>query len=374
MSLKKLIISVILCLAGSGARAEFSPYAFLLIGAEHGRSFNHQGTVLGTDGKLQSSLLIEDFGSFIGVRGSETIDENIKMIWQVEQYITADHSGLANDAAGNPTKNTLANKDSYMGLLGNFGSVRMGRLSTIPKNDMEVVDPWDYDGKGVTGLAMFTRLDGRMSNAVRYESPGYFGTKLAVIYSPDEAKDAQGRAKDTLNAALIYKDATYYVGYSYYKKTNTNGSDDDTWHRAEVSYDHQSWALALGYQDVIGQTTPGASPTNTGMYNAAVYKAQTGLDPAGKIRGQEYSATLNYIFQEKMIYRLSYAVGSDLKINDVTMNDTGYTQGVLGVIYRASDKAKMSMNYGVVDWKASYNGTTDKIKEDDVSFVMTLEI
>lgn len=346
------------------AHAEFTLYGSILIGLEHGRSFN-QGTVLTADNQLQNATLIEDYGSFIGFRGHEELEGQLHVDWQIEQYLTMENSGLVTD------KNTLANKDSFLGIGGAFGTLRLGRLSTLPKSDMEYVDPWEYDGKSVNGLAMFARLDNRLNNAMKYETPGYFGTKFIIIYSPDETKDAQGKAKDALNGALLYKDDTYFVGYSYYIKNNTNnGKDSDVWHRAEIAVDKKIWMLSLGYQNVKGYTQSMA-------YNPAAYKAQTGVDLStntDKIEGTEYSVTLNYTFQEKLTYRLSYAQGEDLKFQDNKVNDSGYAHMVFGVNYRTSAKSKVFINYGDVQWKGTYNGTQDKITENNVAAGMTLEI
>lgn len=362
--MKKLIISTTLCLLSLNAKAEFTPYASILVGIEHGKSFN-QGTDLLASGQLQSATLIEDYGSYIGFRGHEAVNDQLHFDWQIEQYITADNSGVV------PDKNTLANKDSFLGIQGNFGTLRIGRISLLPKSDMEYVDPWEYDGKSVNGLSEFARLDNRLNNAVKYETPGYFGTKLIMLYSPDEKKSASGKGQDTMNAALLYKDATYFVGYSYYIKNNTNsGQDADIWHRAEIAFDQQIWMFALGYQTVKGYASVLA-------YNASAYKAQTGVDlTAGgnEIQGTEYSATLNYTFQEKLTYRLSYATGSDMKINGTEVADSGYTHMVFGVNYRTSDKSKIFFDYGQTQWKGTYSGTDDKIREDSAALGMALDI
>lgn len=351
------------------AHAEFTPYASIIIGAEHGKSFN-QGTTLTTEDQLQSAHLIEDYGSFIGFRGNEKLDnDSLHMIWQIEQYVTMDNSGLVTD------KNTLGNKDSFLGVLGDFGSVRLGRLSTLPKNDMEYVDPWEYDGKSVNGLSEFSRLDNRLNNAIKYETPGYFGTKLVAMYAPDEVKTADGKSQDVVNAALMYKDATYFVGYSYYMKNNTNGGkDSDVWHRAEVSIDKQIFMLALGYQSVKGYT--GSTSANF-AYNPSAFKAQTGTDlSAGtyKVEGTEWSATLNYTFQEKLNYRISYAQGGDMKVDDAKIDDSGYSHFVVGVNYRPSEKSKVFLDYGQTNWKGKYLGTDQKIVENTASLGMSLDI
>lgn len=336
-----------------------------MVGVQNGQSFN-QGTDFGGEGQLQNATLIEDFGSFVGVRGAQNVDPNLEFLWQIEQYITLDHSQVVAD------KNTWANKDSFLGLKGDFGILRIGRISVAPKSDMAVVDPWTHDSKGVNGLSIFTRLDdGRLNNALKYESPEFLGMKVMALYSPDEKKEVsnQGKLKDKVNAALLYKDDSIFAGYSYYIQNNTHaGGGANIWERVEVAADSKIWMLVLGYQKVKGYTSNWA-------YNPSSYLVQTGTTlNTEKIEAQEWAVTLNYTFQEKLTYRVSYAMGSDLKVNDVKTQNSGYNQVVLGAIYFIAEKAKTFLNYGQVNWKGNYIGTQDQIQENSLVWGLGLEI
>lgn len=107
--------------------------------------------------------------SRIGFKGSEDLGNGLKAIWQVEQGLSFDD---------NSTGNRFATRDSFIGVEGGFGKVRVGRLSTYQNSDMEQVDPWMYgSAKGsVNGLGIFTRTDGRVNNAIRYDSPNFGGS------------------------------------------------------------------------------------------------------------------------------------------------------------------------------------------------------
>jgi predicted porin len=217
---------------------------------------------------------------------------------------------------------------------------------------------------------MFARLDNRLNNTLKYESPGYFGAKLIMLYSPDEVKDVNGKAKDVFNAALLYKDATYFAAYSYYIKNNVhNGEDPDVWNRIEAGVDQQIWMLSLGFQKVNGYSRSLA-------YNPSAYEAQKSvlLTGAESIQGTEYSATLNYTFQEKLTYRLSYAQGIDMEINGVGVDDTGYKHMVFGANYRLSSKSKAFIDYGQVNWNGNYFGTGTRITENNLALGLTLDI
>ena len=81
---------------------------------------------------------------------------DLKAIWQVEQKtaITGGSQGFAT-------------RDSFIGLQGNFGKIRAGKLSNM-LNEMDTIDPWMYK-TNAAGLGIFTRT-GNRNAAVRYDS------------------------------------------------------------------------------------------------------------------------------------------------------------------------------------------------------------
>ncbi len=69
------------------------------------------------NGKGQSATDISDNNSRIWIMGSEKLDKDLKLIYGVNSFVAFDYNGWSTD-------------DSYIGLRGDFGTVRAGWLST----------------------------------------------------------------------------------------------------------------------------------------------------------------------------------------------------------------------------------------------------
>jgi major outer membrane protein P.IB len=112
---------------------------------------------------------IADFGSRIGFKGHEHLGNNLNAIWQVENSVNVAGGG---DWAG---------RESFIGLEGNFGKIRAGKLETQLKS-MDSLDPWEYSNNAL-GLGMFQRTGERIVS-VKYDSPVWAGFSGNVQFTP----------------------------------------------------------------------------------------------------------------------------------------------------------------------------------------------
>ena len=79
---------------------------------------------------LSRRNVVQDPGSFVGVRGTEDLGGGLKAFFQVESAATLDTGG-----------GTWGSRNSAVGLQGNFGSVMLGRWDTPMRVTMLQVDP-----------------------------------------------------------------------------------------------------------------------------------------------------------------------------------------------------------------------------------------
>src|SRR5438874_6311757 len=75
---------------------------------------------------------VDTQNSYIGFRGERTISAPLKFIWQIEQAVNFD----TGDA-------TWSNRNSFLGVRTNFGTVKLGNMDTIYK---EYGDPFQMFG------------------------------------------------------------------------------------------------------------------------------------------------------------------------------------------------------------------------------------
>lgn len=337
--MKKLLAIAIAALPAS-ALADVTLYG--QVGAEVGYH-KPGGFAADPNGKAKGGVTIDQTDSSrIGFKGSEDLGNGLKAIWQIEQGLKFDEGG--NAASGN----RFATRDSFVGLSGDWGKVRLGRLSTYQNSDMATFDAWMY-AEGVNGLGIMTRNDGRLDNAVRYDSPDLSGFNFSVVYGVDEERAYVGTNRtnaQTVNLGLGYANDGIFAAYSYLAKYDTNGDGGkDQSHRVEVGYDANDVFVAVGYQHVRG-------------YGDMVAYDGSVIGGADRVTAKEAALTVATTVGA-FTPRFSYAQGWDLKAGNNDLNETGYKQFVIGADYEMSKRTSAYASFGQVKW----DGDSDNNKE-----------
>ena len=132
--------------------------------------------------------------------------------------------------------------------------MRLGKLSTYLNSDMEKFDAWIY-GAGVNGATWTTAntLDGRLNNAIRYDSPnlnGFSSPLPTALTKPAPPSNNGNRSnKAVWNLGAGYENAGYYVdaGYVVYQDTDATGGKDGNYWRLEGGYNANNLLVALAY-------------------------------------------------------------------------------------------------------------------------------
>ncbi|MBX9265958.1 porin [Chromobacterium violaceum] len=357
--MNKKLIALALAALPAAAMADVTIYGQIRGGYEYNKTYS---STLSKDanGKPQGSSEINDWTSRLGFKGSESLGNGLKAIWQVESAISVDGTNSTG----------FGTRDTFIGLAGDgWGQVRLGRLSNYPNMDMEQVDPGYYSTQSVGGLGMFTRLDTRVNNSIRYDSPNWYGFSYMALWGFDETRatgvNGSRVNQQFVNIGLSYENAGYFGKYSYASwgdASNVAGSNKD-WHRLEAGYNANNIYLAFGYQQVQGYGF--GSYYNSALGTAANNAVVAGLVAAGvspnaaaaqlavntsKLKTKELALTGGYTFGAFTPY-LSYAKGYNATLNGTTINDTGYDQFVLGLDYALSKRTDVYTSYGHVKWK-----------------------
>ncbi|KUM00023.1 porin [Chromobacterium subtsugae] len=375
--MNKKLIALALAALPAAAMADVTIYGTIAAGVESLKTYNANTTSFGgalQAGGLQSRTEINDWVSYIGFKGNEDLGSGLKAIWQVESRLNMDGSNSTG----------FGTRDSFIGLAGDsWGKVRVGKLSDYANSDMEQVDPGHYSNNGgatfggapsVGGLAMFTRVDGRHNNAVRYDGPEFYGFNISVLYAADEArKNVAGIVTNGQfsNIGLSYENSGFFGKYNF----GSWGSPSELaslkdWHRFEGGYNANNIYVALGFQQVrgyVGINSAGGvatSITDNGglLYNgnaasanlAGLVAQNPGLVNSKTVqlgRTREIALTGGYTFGAFTPY-LSYAKGYNVNLaNFGDVSNSGYDQWVLGLDYAVSKRTDVYTSYGHVNWK-----------------------
>ena len=350
--MKKTLIALTLAALPVAASADVILYGQIKAGVEVSQS---KTKVDGDETKSSTETNIADFGSRIGFKGHEHLGNNLNAIWQVENSVNVAGGG---DWAG---------RESFIGLEGNFGKIRAGKLETQLKS-MDSLDPWEYSNDAL-GLGMFQRTGERIVS-VKYDSPVWAGFSGNVQFTPrDNGTDVRGEgvttgradddhASDTSRyyAGLNYENAGFFARYGFgYKKsayvTASNESKSGQAHKVEGGYDANNLFVGLGYQytngwdsldsyrDALGYAAD--DTTYPDGYNSA-------SDKSNGVKAHEVATTVAYRFGN-VVPRFSYAHGFKAKgdgLDDAQRKRTKYDQVVLGADYDFSKRTTALVSAG----------------------------
>ena len=360
MNKTHIALAIAALMPAAAAMADVTVYGEIRGGYEYNKSYS--STInLDANGKLQGGSGINDWTSRIGFKGNEDLGNGLKAIWQVESRVHIDGTkGTANE----PSSDGFATRNSFIGLAGDsWGKIRLGKLSNYANDMMEQVDPGYYSNQSVGGLGMFTRLDDRVTNAVRYDSPNWNGFSFALLYGTDETRKVVSGSttnNQTWNLGLSYENSGFFGKYNYQNWNDASKlASAKDWHRLEAGYMANNLYAALGYQQIQGYGFGTFyNRALSSSYNSAALATgatQAQIDGA-KLKTKELALTLGYTFGAFTPY-FSYVKGYDASLNGNTIDKSGYDQFVLALDYALSKRTEVYTSYGHVKWK---DGALDK--------------
>ncbi|MFT5589513.1 MAG: putative porin [Bradyrhizobium sp.] len=194
-----LALAILGTIAGSAA-AQSSVTVYGVVDMGITRDDNGVNTKTGLDSGIQS-------GSRLGFKGVEDLGNGLKALFVLETGINADTGGFAQS-------NTAFGRQSYLGLQGNFGTVKLGRQTTLLYNTLSAIDPF---GIGLAGDAtrIFNAAGSRMNNTIAYESPNLSGFQGALQYGFGEVA-GNNTAGRQITGSLTYENGPVLVALTHH--------------------------------------------------------------------------------------------------------------------------------------------------------------
>ena len=355
--MKKTLIALTLASLSVAAVADVTIYGNIRAGV-YNYSNKYTANINGTEYSTprHSVTGIDDVGSYIGFKGSEDVAGGLKAIWQVENAIY--------DNGADHTTGSWAGRDTFIGLEGGFGKVRIGKMKSQFGSHMGSVDQWEYNAEAADtqvtaiGLARYTRTDVRLANAARYDSPVWGGFSFNLTHGVDEYKRLNHDGSDyregnlrTTVLGLNYENAGWFAQYgfglygdSYLKDSKLK---DGQAHRLEVGYNANNLFVGLGWQ-----YTKGFSGRNgTGSEVAATATVPAHFSFSGgdgeAYKGHELALSAAYTFGA-LTPKITYAHGFKQKLIDGgdKLKDSDYNQVILGLDYALSKRTTAMLSAG----------------------------
>ena len=194
----------------------------------------------GISAQMTGNGTMNNGNSRLGVRGVEDLGGGLKASFNFEQGINAE--------SGKTDANTFQ-RAAWLGLSGNFGSVRLGRSLTPSYYGMAA---WELTGAANYSAAAnqfgFVAAGSRNDSQFAYTTPNFggFSATLGYIMKPDNSGiaggAAEGNAKYDLN--VIYANGPIAAGLSYNKTKDFKGNAS-----LGGSYDFGVAKIAASWQD-----------------------------------------------------------------------------------------------------------------------------
>lgn len=303
-----------------------------------------------TNSDLTRVRLVDSL-SRIGFKGTDKLDNGLKLLWQVENRV---YIGTGDQSRGFNTR------DTFVGLEGNFGRVVVGTAMF----DLPFQARFDY----LQGLINYNEIingvqaatnqsQARLSNVAQYTSPVFLGgARVKALY--DFGKKDSNANYQGFQVAANYKYNMLNVGATYKQNNDTNGVGQQTGALVDSSVTPVAEAFLKNY--LVGATLTPIDGLNVSVsWDRKKTKANAA---AAEIRQDAWAIGANYA-TGKHGFGVHYG-----KVGDTKNMSTGNTNPDTGAYfvagqykYALSKQTYMHASVGFVknDKNASYNmGTT----------------
>lgn len=162
---------------------------------------------------------MEAGNSRLGFRGREDLGGGLKAIFQMEGVVAVDSGGGAGDSGFRFNRNT------FVGLAGGFGTLKLGVHDTIFKEYGDTIGILGVSSGTFLSSSSVLRKTGfgtssassfhlRRANAIHYETPEFGGFQAGLQYSTDEAK-AGTRDPRVMSFGVKYDQGPIYVALAH---------------------------------------------------------------------------------------------------------------------------------------------------------------
>jgi len=195
--------------------------------------------------------------SYFGVRGGREVAPGVRAVFQIETQVDVSATpgtSISNSSADNSVKGAFSSRNSYLGLAGAFGALKLGKTDAPYKLSTARMDPFsasvgDYNSiMGNTGGDNRAEFDTRISHAVWYESANWGGFRVNALYSPGQNRNGSnllppagepscrggnnpdcndGSFDDAYSLSGVYESGPLYATVAYELHKHANRTTDE---------------------------------------------------------------------------------------------------------------------------------------------------
>jgi predicted porin len=320
------------------------------------------------DGNKYDRMNLSSNSSRVGFRGDKQFGD-LKGIWQVESEIrfnqTASDASQKSTTTGAPEVkaefNTLSTRDTFAGVEGGFGQIKVGKFDTPMKVARGAADLFGDqlgDMRNITSTG--AKFDLRPNNIIQYQTPTMSGLRFAVAIVPHSGAVAETNSStgvETKNGltsmSLTFNQGDFSAALAQEstQKDTTDGDREAT--RLALSYKAMKDLKLVGfYQDakyMSGSTDNGSKVTGFGaeyqiIPNHTVLRAHV-MDRAANKANSDSKLTaigIDRIISKELRFYANYATVT----NGSAVNVASWNEGRSASVTMSND-AKGKTNTGI---------------------------
>jgi len=299
--------------------------------------------------------------SRMGFRGSESLGGNMKAFYQLEMGFGVDNGVVST------TPGQFFTRDTFLGLSGGFGTIRLGNMDTVYKNLGDTLSFLGVSSGNFISLSNILSKQGfgsssassfhlRRPNSIYYKSPEFGGFSALLDYSLGETDVSIANLR-VISTGLKYEAGPLYLAVAYEQHDNLFGGSKNV-------------PTALK-----NDSLPGATSKDTGVRWTAQYAfpgelrvegnfVTTKFDEKGGTAGKflSYKHNVWSIAVEKKMQAVTWigafgqaGAGSCALVGGIACNTMGL-DGKMFTVGAGYDFSKRTMAFAV--FSAMTNGTS----------------
>lgn len=312
--MKRTLIAAAAVLAAGTAFAQSSVTLYGRINT----SVERQKDAVGT------KTVVQDSNSRWGLRGSEDLGNGLKGLFVLE-------SGFASDTGAGDARG-LFGRESWVGVEGNFGRVRLGNMGQTAAyyTTADYISMHNHD-TGTSSDALIL-LPGVKQNNISYNTPSFGGLVIEAQYG---LKETVTGGKNSAVVAANYDRGPLHLGLAY--------TDGPLGGMIGLAAAAPKEAKELGARALYE-----LGPVTVGAY--AIYdKGEDSLGNESKRMAYRVSAMYTLGGSE---FHANVGYADKVKVNGTKVNDTQALQYTVAYNYNLSKRTKLYAFYTKVDNKA----------------------
>ncbi len=264
------VASSALYLQAAHAQSNVQIYGRFNVDVENITYSNPTGGTSGDTRRLSSN------SSRLGFRGAEDLGGGLKAVFQIESSVNADAGG-----------GTFAGRDTFVGLQGGWGKIRLGLMDDPFKGMGGYTDR--FKGTGIQDDGNIAVLGGgnsgfarRQKNSLRYDTPDIRGFKGAIQYGMETEEATDGKTSVTM--AAHYAGGPFKAGIAYGSHRNFTVGRTDKGYRVGAKYDFGTFDIGAGMSRLDYEVAGGNIVHN-------FYTISTGIKLAGGVLNLKYGVS-----------------------------------------------------------------------------------